>query len=1141
LPYRDDGYGSTWTKVDENRPFLSRQATKDHGSQYLTLAALREIVIVIMNHPLRIYMHRRRLARARRHQTPVWQKTLGIVAIVLFVLGTLIITVGASAAAAAGGVYYYFTRNLPDPSTIVTEQENFETVKIYDRTGQILLYESIDPRPFRGDRTYVTLEQISPYLINATIALEDRSFWDNPGVNMRGIGRAFVQNLQGGALQGGSSITQQLVKNVLISPEERFRRSYTRKIKEVLMAMKITQEYPKTQILEWYLNNNFYGNFSYGIESASQTYFGKSAKDLNLAEAAVLAALPQYPGLNPIQSMEDAKRRQLKVLNALVEAGYITRAQADEAYAQPLDVRDSPLERFENDVAPHFALYVLDQLKKEFNTPDDPYFIWRNGLTVRTTLDVKLQHEVTCIARQRVAHLQHEEVELPDCHKLEIEPFLLKKKHRDLDHHVTNAAAVVLDTKTGEILSMLGSLDYNNREIDGEVNIALAERQPGSSFKPITYLTGFSQGLTPATVAWDVRQVFPDAVEPYTPENYDRRYHGPVSLRTALQRSYNIPAVWVMHEAGVKNVVGMAHRLGITSLNKDYYGLSLTLGGGEVKLLDMAYVFATLGNGGVMKGEPVLPEALRPGYRTLNPVSILEVTDREGVVLKSYQGPQEQRIISQQLGYLMDNVLSDPSPRPPAFGSLGQYLELSDRPIIAKTGTTNDFRDGWTIGASPQIAVAVWVGNADNTPMEHVSGSVGASPIFHDIMSYAHRNLSVETWKEPEGIVRRTVCNESGLLATDICPHRHTDIFIEGTEPKENDNFWQIFEINKLTGKLATPYTPPELIERRVYPVFPPVAEDWAKEQAELGRIELPPTDYDDSFGPIFTNEELAIARPAPFGYASGRVEIWGNARSGDFRLYQLHFGQGLQPQNWQQIGPDHYNQVDKGILEYWDTAGLNGPYTLRLTVIENNGNVRQVAIPLTIDNTAPSILLTTPENGRIYSKEDDEWVNLNALATDDWSMDRVVFFLDDSPLITTTVSPYGAKWTITMSDTVPSLDMPPIVSTETITNADGSVTTREKIISTVKADPQEPSRIILTLDNGFGIIHDTHGYTETHTFKAVAFDAAGNKAESTTIRIFVIHKEGKGPKPRGQSGWLLDLEDPTRYALRQCRLKDKS
>lgn len=1067
-----------------------------------------------MNRSTRLFLLRRKRRRAARSRPSGWNITARVAASALVLAIIMLVSVTASAAAVAGGVYYYFARDLPDPSTIVAKQDSFETVKIYDRTGKYLLYESIDPRPFRGDRTYVTLNQISPHLINATIALEDRSFWTNPGVNPRGIARAFLQNLQGGNVQGGSSITQQLAKQNFFSLEEQYTRSYTRKIKEVILALDLTRRYDKKQILEWYLNNNFYGNFSYGIESAAKVYFGKSASDLTLAEAAMLAALPQFPGLNPIQAPEDAKRRQGKVLRAMVAAGYITQEQADAAFAEPLNVRKSALERFDNELAPHFALYALEQVKREFNTPEDPYFIWRNGLTVITTLDVDMQHEVTCVARQRVAHLNHEVRTIPGCEPIKPAEFL--ERRQNIEHNVSNAAVVVMKSDTGEILAMLGSLDYNNRDIDGEVNIALADRQPGSSFKPITYLTGFNQGLTPATVVMDVRRVFPDAVEPYTPENYDRRYHGPVSLRTALQRSYNIPAVWVMSQVGVKNVVNMAHRLGITSLNKDYYGLSLTLGGGEVKLIDMTYVFATLANNGVMVGEPVPPEQLRPGYRTLNPVVLLEVRDRDGNVLKKFQQPHEQRVISPQLAYLIDNVLSDPRPRPPAFGTLAQYLVLPDRPIIAKTGTTNDYRDGWTLGASPQISVGVWVGNADNTPMEKVSGSIGASPIFHDIMLYAHRNLPVKTWEEPEGIVHTRVCVDSGLLPTDLCERTTEEIFIAGTEPKEYDNVYQVFEINRENGKLATPYTPPELIERRVYRVFPPIAADWAAEQAEEGRLELPPRAYDDTYGPVYSNEAVAIAQPQPFSYVKGQIQILGNARSNDFRLYQLHYGQGLQPNEWTQIGPDHYNQVDRNVLEYWDTSDLEGTYTLRLSVIDNSGAIQQTAIPLTIDNTPPEIKITSPTNGRQYIKEDDEWVNINALATDDWSMDRVVFYLDDSPFITTTVAPYNVKWTITMSDTVPSPDkIGEIRTTEVITNPDGSLSLQEKVVSEISTDPNDPTRLVWTFENGFGIIHDSGGYTETHVIKAVAFDASGNQAESDPIRIFVSHQKDKGPKPR--------------------------
>ncbi|NOX60645.1 MAG: hypothetical protein GXP42_01650 [Chloroflexi bacterium] len=1066
-----------------------------------------------MNRTTRIAITRRIRRRAQAGRAPAWVKALRVFLVMILLSAGLTFLSAASVAAVAGGVYVYFTRDLPDPRSIVSEQEHFETVKIYDRTGKHLLYESIDPRPFRGDRTYVTLDQISPYLINATIALEDRSFWTNPGVNPRGIARAFIQNLQGGRIQGGSSITQQLIKQSFFTLEEQYQRSYTRKIKEVLMAVQLTRQFPKEQILEWYLNNNFYGNFSYGIESAAQIYFDKPAKDLNLAEAAMLAALPQFPGLNPIQAPDDAKRRQGKVLQAMVDAGYITQEQADAAFAQPLNVRKSALERFENDLAPHFALYVLDQVKREFNTPEDPFFIWRNGLTVITTLDVEMQNAVTCIARQRIAHLNYEDPDLPGCEDLAPIPELEGRKK--IDRNVSNAAVVVIKPETGELVAMLGSLDYNNSDIDGEVNVALAERQPGSSFKPITYLTGFSQGLTPATVTMDVRQVFPDAVEPYTPENYDRRYHGAVSLRTALQRSYNIPAVWVMSQAGVKNVVNMAHRLGITSLNKDYYGLSLTLGGGEVKLLDMTYVFATLANLGVMKGEPVPAQDLRPGYRTLNPVVVLEVRDREGNVLKKFEKPEAHRVISEQLAYLLVNVLSDPKPRPPAFGPFAKYLSLPDRPVIAKTGTTNDFRDAWTLGATPQYAVGVWVGNADNTPMEKVPGSLGAAPIFHDVMRFAHRDLPVAQWEEPEGMVRVTVCADSGLLPTDLCPNRTKELFIKGTEPTEYDNAWQVFEVNRENGKLATPYTPPELIERRVYRVYPPIAADWAAEQAEKGLLELPPREYDDTYGPVYTNEEVIIARPQPFSYVKGLVEVWGNARGGDFRLYQLHYGQGLQPNDWVQIGPDHYNQVDRNVLEYWDTTALNGPYTLRLSVIENNGNVRQNAIPVTVDNNPPTVNIIGPQNGRVYVMEDDEWVNINVAATDDWAMDRVVFYLDNSPIITRTVAPYNARWIIEMQDAIPDPEMGVITETVVITNPDGSLSIEEKAVSEVTVDPNDPNRVIWTFDNGFGIIHDTAGYTETHVIKAVAIDAAGNEAESEEVRIFVRHEEGEGPEPR--------------------------
>ena len=515
----------------------------------------------------------------------------------------------------AAGLYSAYAQNLPDPTSIQTEQASYETVKIYDRTGKHLLYESIDPRPARGDRTYLGIAEIPQMVRDATIALEDRSFYTNIGVNPRGLGRAFLSNLRGGSVQGASSITQQLVKNVLIDPKERYQQSYARKIKEAIMAIEITRKYPgregKNQILEWYLNYNFYGNAAYGIEAAANVYYNKPVKDLALDEIAVLAAIPQYPGLNPFQSPADAYRRQRKVLVSMVEAGYLTQEQADAAtryFNTPLlndladkgllgegdlplvatgdrpataralnamvkadllsqeeadaakklpgplwqYARESAQERYEMPPdAPHFAILVLQQLQEKYNTPEDPYFIWENGLKVYSTLDWDLQTYAECVARSHIASLR---LQTPkpcqnDLAPLPAVPEALKQK---FDHEVTNASVVAIRPNTGEVLTMVGSLDYFDDAIDGQVNVSLASRQPGSSFKPYTYLTAFESGaFAPSSMAMDVRTVFPDPGNPpYTPENYDRKYHGPQTLRQALQRSYNIPAVWLMNQVG---------------------------------------------------------------------------------------------------------------------------------------------------------------------------------------------------------------------------------------------------------------------------------------------------------------------------------------------------------------------------------------------------------------------------------------------------------------------------------------------------------------------------------------------------------------------------------------------------------------
>ncbi|HSN75204.1 MAG TPA: transglycosylase domain-containing protein [Anaerolineae bacterium] len=1075
-------------------------------------------------------------------------------AVILIVVAGLNALMVGSAVGAVAGVYTFFARDLPDASAIETEQVEFETVRIYDRTGEHLLYESFDPRPFRGDRTYLPLEEMSSWVISATVGLEDRSFWENPGVNPIGLGRAFISNVRGGQVQGGSSITQQLIKNIIIDPEERYERSYTRKAKEVIMAMEITRRYSKEQILEWYLNYNFYGNFAYGIEAASRVYFDKSASELTMDEAVMLATIPQYPALNPVTNPQDAYRRQQKALDALVvEAGALTQDEAnaakkffddnvlkllyDEGLISQYDhenaasdkaagdrvldalvaygwidqptadgaktyggnrwmfLREKATERFENLNAPHFALYVLDELQQRFNTVDDPYLIWRKGLQVYTTLDYDLQKAAECAARVRIAALEGTPAAeyvppagTPADACDAFDDMDMQPNIEGEDHNAHNASVVAIRPPTGEILAMVGSVDYNNEEIDGEVNMALANNQPGSSFKPFTYLEGFLQGYTPATRLMDVRTVFPNAPEPpYVPENYDRKYHGPQLARYALQRSYNIPAVSMMDMVGVKNVIDLAHKLGINTLEEEYYGLSLTLGGGDVRLLDMTYAYSVFANGGVMAGKPVEEDRQRPGYRTLDPVSILQVRDKDGQIIYKYDQPQTERLVDQQHAYLLQDIQSDYNARKAAYGDWARFLELPDRKIAAKTGSTNNWTDGWTMGYAPQLAVGVWVGNADNTDMYEVPGSRGAAPIFRAVMEYAltKRSEPVLEFQRPPGIIQRAVCWESGLLPTPECGRVVNEIFIEGTEPTRFDTVWRAFEINRENGKLATAYTPPELRERRVYQMYPPEAADWVREQG----IAQPPTEYDTTVDAGAVDFETAIISPTLFSYVKGPVQIVGNARLDGFANYRVEFGEGISPAGWAQIGSTHGEQVGEGLLEIWDTTPYNGLYSLRVVATRGDGSAKESVIQVTADNQPPTVKIEAPAEGERFVTEDMEWISITANATDDWAMDRVDFYLNGNMVGSSTVAPYSRRWDLRLL-------------------GQGSGSGASRSLPETGRDGNPTGRLYTVYENGFGFLVGASGaYTETHLIQVRAFDRAGNETRSEAVRVFVAKK----------------------------------
>jgi membrane peptidoglycan carboxypeptidase len=947
-----------------------------------------------------------------------------IVVIVILVTAALIAAGVLAGVVAAAGLYETIVSELPDPADIERVEEDtetsFQTTRLYDRTGQVLLYEVIDP--YGGDRQWVPLEELPPSVIDATVAAEDKTFWENRGFDLEGIARALVSNLRGEGVQGGSTITQQLVKNVLIDPEDRIVDAagpdfddYLRKAREVLLANEISRRYDKEQILEWYLNTNFYGNLAYGIEAAARVYYDKSARELNLAEATMLAPIPQFPAMNPFDNPDEATNRQEKTLEFMVRDGYISEDEMVEALLTPVAYAGGVEERYDI-IAPHFAIYARKQLEEMFGET----LVYKGGLKVITSIDLDLQRQAECAARAHVARLSGAESMLPAdelaaCPAAELLP-PLSQADLGRDHNVSNASVVAVDPRTGEILVMVGSLDYWDESIDGQFNVAIANRQPGSSFKPFTYVTALAQGYTPATMVLDVRAAVPPGPPAFwPPANYDRREHGPVSLRGALANSYNLPAVIVMDWVGVDNVIRTAHHMGITTIEfGDDCGLALTLGCGEVRLLDMVYSFGVFDNLGVMIGKERPEARQRFGYRELDPVTILHVEDKDGDVLYQYTQPERREILTPQLAWLMNDILSDRPARCPGFGCPNALELPDDRQAAAKTGTTNDYRDAWTVGYVPQLVAGVWVGNSDNAEMEDVPGSKGAAPIWNAFMSYALQDEPYMAWERPAGISQLEVCATSGLLPTQWCPTR-SEFFVGGTEPTTPDSIYQAVRINRETGRLATVYTPPELVEEKVFTVLPPEAADWLAglSDAERERWPQPPAEYDTLQGPAPGSGPMAILSPLPYAYVSGQVELVGNVQLDNLAFYRVTFGGGLNPSAWQLIGSEHGEPRNNELLEIWDVSGLDGLYSVQLTAVRHDQSFEQATIQVTVDNTPPEIQLTFPLPGQEFILPDDEWVTVQPLATDNVSMDRVEFYVNDRLVGSSSVAPFTYQWVI--------------------------------------------------------------------------------------------------------------------------------
>ena len=588
------------------------------------------------------------------------------------------------------------------------ERQVAQSTKIFDRTGKVILYDVYG----QYKRTVISLDQISDYSKKATVAIEDKNFYTHPGVEISSIFRAIKNNLLQGDLlggQGGSTITQQVIKNALLTKDK----TITRKVKEWILAPRLEKALSKDRILEIYLNEIPYGGSVYGIQEASRRFFSKDAKDLDLAEAAYLAALPQAPTYySPYGShLDKLEARKNQVLGEMKKVGFITEDEYEKAKAE--QVIFSKQENY-GIKAPHFVMYILDKLEKEYGKD----VVQENGLKVITTLDWELQSKAEEIVKKQA----------------------LANK---VTYNAENGAIVATDPKTGDVLTMVGSRDFFDKEIDGNYNIALANRQPGSAFKPFVYAEAFNKGYRPESVVFDLPTEFSTTCNEadgncYNPGNYDNVFRGPMTLREALAQSVNIPAVKVLYLAGIKESLNLAKKMGLETLtNVNQYGLTLVLGGGEVRPLDMSLAYSIFANDGVKNPER----------------DILKIEDNTGKTLFESKDAEivKSRVLSEQTSRLISDVLSDNVARTPAFGS-NSYLNFPDQQVAVKTGTTNDYRDAWIVGYTPNISVAAWAGNNNNTPMEKKVAGFIVAPMWNEFMQFAMSKRPTENFPIPEPI-----------------------------------------------------------------------------------------------------------------------------------------------------------------------------------------------------------------------------------------------------------------------------------------------------------------------------------------------------------------------------------------------------
>ncbi len=761
-----------------------------------------------------------------------------------------------------------------------------QPTRVYDRSGKHLL---LTFAPNDGLRRYLPLNPQSPqhlpdFLAKATVAVADPNFWNHGGYVLDGWQDPI----------GHPTIAQKLVSDLLLYDETP---SLRRALRERILAAQITAKFGRNQVLEWYLNSANYGNEAFGIEAAAQLYFGKSASELTPIESALLAATSQTPSLNPFDAEQLALQRGQQTIQLMKALGFISDNEAAEALAAapPTPLPGGKERGSESKIAPAFINLVIHQLDQQF-TRDR---IEHGGLTIITTLDYDLQQQVSCTTLVYAARLSGASDPSTPCVTAGLLPALpANTKLAGED----STSALVYNPLSGQVLAAVGET------LRGIETAFLGAHDPGSLMTPFVYLTGFTRGLSPASLVWDI----PTSSNIKNP---DGQFHGPVRIRTALANDYLVPAQKI------------ADQMGLDAINRTE--ASFGLDQGQATLLDLASAYGIFAAQGVRYGQP-------------GPSTVLRVEGLDHSVWLDLSYPQAQPVVTTPLAYLIDNALSDEPARWPSLGHPND-LEIG-RPIGAKIGQTGSGLDSWTIGYTPSLLAAVWTGT-------HASNSARLAPqvstgLWNAVMLAATQSLPADGWSIPAGVTTMEVCDPSGMLPTRDCPSIVNEVFLSGNEPAQSDNLFRMYEVNSETGFLATVFTPPQLIEDKVFMIVPPEALAWAKS----ANIALAPTAY-DAIQASQVNPDVNITAPAMFTDLRGQVQFKGTASGADFDHYRILVGQGLNPQEWIQVGSDSATAVVNGILGTWDTSGLNGLFAVQLQVIRTDQRVDMAVTQVIVNN----------------------------------------------------------------------------------------------------------------------------------------------------------------------------------------------